>query len=68
MAPPQPHQFSPYRPMAPAKARGCFTCSGFQGVDYAERLLCQRDGGRQVIEPAMPACPYCEHEVEPEVA
>lgn len=40
--------FTAYRPTAPARARGCLT-----RTNYAEHLLCERDGRRHV--PGVPA-------------
>ena len=32
-----------------ARARGCYACANFQGQFNVKRLLCERDGRRQVI-------------------
>jgi len=46
--------FTPHRAEPPARARGCWTCSSFQGQFYGGHVLCERDGGRHVVGvPAM---------------
>jgi hypothetical protein len=37
--------FTPFRPIGPARARGCLTCTHFQGRFYCAHLLCERDKG-----------------------
>jgi hypothetical protein len=50
--------FSPHRLDGGARARGCWTCSGFQGELLAAHVVCQRDGGRQVIGVPMLGCAF----------
>lgn len=55
-------QFRPYATESPARARGCYTCTYFHGIFYAEHLLCERNGGRQVIGTPRMGCAFWERE------
>jgi hypothetical protein len=50
--------FTPFRPTDPARARGCLICTHFQGRFYCAHLLCERDGGRQVVAVPAMGCAY----------
>jgi len=54
--------FSPYAAASsvPARARGCYTCAYWHGTFYAEHLLCERNGGRQVIGQPLMGCAFWE--------
>jgi len=54
--------FAPYRADCPARARGCLTCTNFQGRFYAEHLLCERGGGRYVVGVPAMGCAFWERE------
>ena len=54
--------FAPHRAESPARARGCYTCTHFLGRFYAEHLLCERNGGRQVIGTPRMGCAFWERE------
>ena len=51
-------QFSPYRESTPARARGCFTCTHFQGRFLAAHLVCEHRGGVQVIGSPKMGCAF----------
>ena len=55
-------QFSPHRNTSLARERGCFTCTNFHGTYYAEHLLCEHLGGRQVIGTPKMGCAFWERE------
>jgi len=50
--------FTLFQVTTPARARGCFTCSSFQGEYYGGHLLCQRDGARKVIGVPQMGCAF----------
>jgi len=54
--------FTPHRTESQARARGCFTCRHFHGIFYAEHMLCERNGGRQVIGTPRMGCAFWELE------
>ena len=55
-------QFRPYATESRVRERGCYTCANFFGRFYAERLLCERDRGRQVIGTPRMGCAFWERE------
>ncbi len=55
-------QFRPYATGSPARARGCYTCTHFHGIFYAEHLLCERNGGTLVIGAPRMGCAFWERE------
>ena len=54
--------FTPHRAESSARTRGCYTCAHFLGRYYAEHLLCERNGGRQVIGTPRAGCAFWERE------
>jgi hypothetical protein len=38
-----PDTFAPYRVESPARARGCWTCTSFQGQFFGGHVLCERE-------------------------
>ena len=54
--------FSPFQPTDPARARGCWTCTHFNGGLFCGHLPCERDGGRQVIGVPAMGCAFWERE------
>jgi hypothetical protein len=57
-----PDTFAPYRPLDPARARGCLTCTHFSGQFYGGHLLCERDAGRYVVGVPTMGCAFWERE------
>jgi len=54
--------FTLFQTATPARARGCFTCTHFHGLFYADHLLCERDHARQVIGVPAMGCAFWERE------
>jgi len=54
--------FNPFRAESPARARGCYTCTHFQGQFFCEHVLCQRNGGRSVVGVPAQGCAYWQRE------
>jgi len=50
--------FTPHRINFAARSRGCYTCTHFHGIFYAEHLLCERNSGRQVIGTPSAGCAF----------
>jgi len=55
-------RFTQYLAESPARARGCHTCANFLGRFYAKHLLCERNGGRQVIGTPRLGCAFWQRE------
>jgi hypothetical protein len=53
---------TPYRVEDPAGARGCLTCTHFQGRFYCGHVLCERDGGRHLVGQPKQGCAFWERE------
>jgi hypothetical protein len=45
------------------RARGCLTCSSFQGRFYGGHLLSERDGGRRVVAVPREGCAFWMREI-----
>jgi hypothetical protein len=44
-----PDTFTPFKVTTPARARGCFTCSSFQGRYYGGHVVCERTKAPHMI-------------------
>lgn len=58
---PDPTYFTPHRVEWPARAR-CLTCTHFLGRYFSGHLLCERDGGGQVVGVPRDGCAFWERE------
>jgi hypothetical protein len=50
--------FAPHRVELLARARGCCMCTSFLGQFYGGHLVCEPDGGRQVIGTPRDGCSF----------
>ncbi|HEV3018859.1 MAG TPA: hypothetical protein VGY49_07550 [Burkholderiaceae bacterium] len=54
--------FTPFQATAPARARGCLTCTHFHGQFYCGHVLCERDRARYVVGVPAQGCAFWERE------
>ena len=57
-----PNIFTPFTISTPARARGCFTCTHFQGRYLADHVVCERHGAIQVMGTPLNGCAFWERE------
>jgi hypothetical protein len=55
--------FTPFRSTDPARARGCWTCTHFQGQFYCGHVLCERESRwPRVVGVPLMGCAFWERE------
>ena len=54
--------FTPHLAELPARARGCLTCTNFQGRFFCGHVLCERDGRHHVVGAPAMGCAFWQRE------